>query len=127
MIPIGTLIIALGACLSGCESTGGAAIGMRKEEIRKRFGEPIRIESGPGGRESWFYQTQSTETKTRLETSTGYEGPEYVSGYGYTDGGETRSAGKVWETVTSTEVRSIDFSPSGMVEAIPNGTIRKKG
>ena len=51
------LLLAMGV-FGGC-ATGSDAprlfTGMSRDRLRARFGEPLRVEPGPGGGEDWYY------------------------------------------------------------------------
>ena len=58
----GSLLVAL-ALLDGCASDSDSPalyVGMSRERLRSRFGEPLRVERGRAGREDWYYSVTSS-------------------------------------------------------------------
>ena len=114
-------LIAMGlAALIGCESmpeTSSVAVrtGMTREQLKARFGEPLRIEAAAAGGEDWYYRFAGWRTRPTGEAGTSVG----------TDGTSTYvSAGL--ESWTETGEQPIHVSADGyVVGPLPQGKVVK--
>lgn len=107
--------------LAGCETaeqtpTSEVHLGMTRERLRTRFGEPLRIEPVASGGEDWYYRFLAWRTHPSGETGVAVG----------TGGTESYVSATVEATKEAVE-RPIHISPEGFViEPIPEGKIIKE-
>ena len=114
IIPFIIGIIALAGCASAPPSSGIAVQrGMSRDDIRRYFGEPVRVEQTATGGEDWYY-------RFRTWASTPTSDPSQVSiGQNATVSGNLAIS-------RETEERPIHIAPDGyVVEPVPEGKILK--
>jgi outer membrane protein assembly factor BamE (lipoprotein component of BamABCDE complex) len=87
-------------------------VGMTREELRAKFGPPLRVERDAEGGESWYYNfgAESKSPTTYTETTqTPYE--------------KTVSYGVSFGKSLSYAEATVKLSPLGKVEAVPPGKV----
>ena len=117
---LATLISAL--ALTGCvddaprRDGNSVLLGMSRDDLRSRFGEPMRIEAaGPAG-EIWYYRFVSWSNHPTGSTETVHD-----------FGGQTSSVTVGWQFTHVTEERPVRISSDGyVVEPVPEGKIVQK-
>lgn len=112
-------MLAMVVLLAGCSTTSEPLVidtpmrvGMTREELRAKFGPPLRIERDTDGSERWFYNfgTQSSSPTTFTETTqTPYE--------------KTVTYGMSFGKSLSYSEAAVKLSPLGKVETIPPGKV----
>jgi hypothetical protein len=119
----GFIVVALMSLLvvTGCVDAphppaNSVRLGMTRDDLRSRFGEPLRVESaGPAG-ENWYYRFVSWSNHPTGSTETVHD-----------FGGQTSSVTVGWQFTRVTEERPIHISPDGYVlEPLPEGKIVQK-
>lgn len=104
--------------LVGCETTPEVSssevhVGMTRERLRARFGEPLRIEPVTGGGEDWYYRFVTWQANPSGET-----------GVAVGTGGTESYVSATVESSKEAMERPIHISPEGFViEPIPRGKI----
>lgn len=90
-------------------------VGMSRNEVKRVYGEPLRIESNGHGGEDWYYRFYSWA-----------KGP-IASSENYDVGGDRTSSSSVgWQIPGGTEEEPIHLSPEGyVVEPLPSGKVVK--
>ena len=106
------------ALLAGCETTPDTSssevhLGMTRERLRARFGEPVRIEPVANGGEDWYYRFLAWKARPSGET-----------GVAVSPGGTESYVSATVVAAKEAEERPIHVSPEGVVvEPIPEGKI----
>ncbi len=109
------------AALIGCESTPETSSvlvrpGMTREQLKARFGEPLRVEPAASGGEDWFYKFLAWKARPSGET-----------GVAVGTGGTESYVSATVEASKEAEERPIHISPDGyVIEPIPGGRIVKE-
>jgi len=109
------------AALVGCESTPETSsiavrVGLTREQLKARFGEPLRIEPVASGGEDWFYKFLAWQARPSGET-----------GVAVGTGGTESYVSATVEASKEAEERPIHISPDGyVIEPIPAGKIVKE-
>lgn len=109
--------------LAGCASfpeTSDIAVrsGMSRDDLRRHFGEPLRIEPAASGGEDWYYHFVSWSNGPAPESGTteDFRGGERIS---------TVTVG--WQVTRDSDDQPIHVSSEGYVlEPIPNGKVLRK-
>jgi hypothetical protein len=85
-------------------------MGMSRDRLKARFGEPLRVENAPAGGEDWFYS---------------FSGPPDVQASSYHDAqSNSDSVSVTISNSTGTQERPIHLSPEGyVIQPLPNGHI----
>ena len=117
-----SVLLAMGMlALLGCDevpqtSHNSVRLGMSREDLRARFGEPLRIEKAAAGGEDWYYRFISWTTNPAGGPGTTEAGYEKLSYF---------SVG--WEASRNSEVRPVHLSAEGVViEPVPDGKVKGK-
>jgi len=85
-------------------------VGMSRDRLKARFGEPHRIEHSPTGGEDWYYSFTSP--------------PEFVGTTTHDERNQIDSAGIGISESTGTQERPIHLSPDGYVtKPLPRGHV----
>lgn len=113
------LALLAGLLLTACATTSEPLVidtpmrvGMTKEEVRTKFGPPVRVERNAEGGENWFYNfgTESKSPTTFTETSdTGFE--------------KTVTYGVSYGKSLSYAEAAVKLSPVGVVVTVPAGKV----
>ena len=104
------------AALAGCVTDSDrprVRVGMSRDDLRSRFGEPLRIESAASGGEDWYYSFVSWGTP-QIEATASHDN--------FGAGRDSVSIGL--SSTWSTQECPIHLSGDGfVVEPIPDGKI----
>ena len=102
-------IVMVGACVTEYDAPT-LFVGMSRDRLRARFGEPLRVEHTSAGGEDWYYS---------------FSGPPEVQADSYHD--EQSNSGSVSVTISSSTSRQecpVHLSPEGyVIEPLPRGHI----
>ena len=109
-----SLVLAL-AALDGCVSDSDSPrpfVGMSRDRLKSRLGEPIRVERLPSGGEDWYYSFASWRNPD-IETSVNNDGLS-----------RSASVSVTFSDQNSTQEHPIHLSPDGyVIEPLPVGKI----
>ncbi|HEY1170649.1 MAG TPA: hypothetical protein VGH19_04695 [Verrucomicrobiae bacterium] len=112
-------LILLVILVTGCSTTSEPLVidtpmrvGMTREELRAKFGPPLRIERSNDGAENWYYNfgTQSTSPTTFTETT-------------QTPHEKTVTYGVSYGKSLSYSEAAVKLSPLGKIETVPPGKV----
>lgn len=108
--------------LAGCVDESAPSprpvrLGWSREDLRERFGEPLRIEKVGGGGEDWFYNFVSYGSHPSGSSE------QRVDEFGNRDSSVIIG----WQFTRETEVRAIHVSADGhVIEPVPEGKVVPK-
>ena len=114
------LVVVCLMALTGCESVPETSLiavrlGMSREQLKSRYGEPSRVEPAASGGEDWYYRFLAWKHRPTEETGTSVG-----------SGGTSSYSSVSVESWKETEERPIHISPDGFVIApLPDGKIVK--
>lgn len=109
------------AALTGCvdappDNHNSVIVGMTRDDMRSRFGEPIRIEAAGAAGENWYYRFVSWSNHPTGSSETVHD---------FT--GQTSSVTVGWQFTRVAEERPVHISPDGyVVDPLPEGKIVHK-
>jgi outer membrane protein assembly factor BamE (lipoprotein component of BamABCDE complex) len=104
-------LITLEGCASSEPDSPSLFVGMSRERLKARFGEPIHVERAPTGGEDWYYSFASWRNSD-VETSSSIDAESRSSSMSVTVSGN------------NTQEQPVHVSPDGCVTApLPAGKI----
>jgi hypothetical protein len=116
-----SLIALLSLFLTGCASHSksdepSVHLGMTRPDLVYHFGEPINIETVPGGGETWYYHF-ATWSIDRHDGETASQDPDEAS----------HALSTSWKFTKNPDLQGIHISTNGLViEPLPTGRIIQK-
>lgn len=110
-------LLALTGCLDAPQAPANSVrLGMSRDDLRSRFGEPMRIEAAGQAGEIWYYRFVSWSNHPTGSTETVHD-----------FNGQTSSVTVGWQFTRETEERPVHISPDGyVVDPLPEGKIVQK-
>ena len=115
------LVAISGLLFAGCASAPETAavnlhLGMSRDELKRYYGAPLRIEPAPAGGENWFYRFVASKGHLADETGT-------IEQFGE----RTTYASVALEPGQASGERPVHVSPDGFViPPLPDGKIAHK-
>ena len=110
-------LLALTGCVDAPQPPANSLrLGMTRDDLRSRYGEPMRIEADGAAGENWYYRFVSWSNHPTGSSETIHD-----------FNGQTSSVTVGWQFTRASEERPIHISPGGyVVEPLPEGKIVQK-